>query len=91
MIQTNLVISEYYRPGLQWRWMFGVSSGDNKSFVWGFFCAMYDQNSNTFSTHTISGGGNISVYQNWDPWGGNRCIIDVNIGYPPDYLNVNIY
>jgi hypothetical protein len=69
MIQTNLVISEYYRPGLQWRWMFGVSSGDNKSFVWGFFCAMYDQNSNTFSTHTISGGGNISVYQNWDPWG----------------------
>jgi hypothetical protein len=91
VIQSNLLLSEYSRPGVQWRWMFGVSSGDNNSFVWGFFCAMYNANTDSFSAHTISGGGNISVYQNWDGSGWNRCIIDVNVGNPPNYLNVNIY
>jgi hypothetical protein len=91
VIQSNLLLSEYYRLGVQWRWMFGVSSEDNNYFVWVFFCAMYNANTDSFSAHTSSGGGNISVYQNWDGSGWNRCIIDVNVGNPPNYLNVNFY
>ena len=91
LIQTNLIFNSYDRPQLQYRWMIGVSSGDSLGWVWGFFCVIYDQSRNGFSAQAISGGGGISISQNWGSQGENRLNIDVNIANAPNYINLNIY
>jgi hypothetical protein len=90
-INANLLLSEYSRPQVQWRWMLGISSGDSASFVWGFFCVMYDQRTGSFSSTRLAGNTQITISNSWDPYGWNRCVIDVSISNPPQYINVNIY
>jgi hypothetical protein len=90
-INANLLLSEYSRPDVQWRWMLGISSGDNSDFLWGFFCAMYDHRTGAFSSTRLAGNTQISISQNFDAHGHNRCVIDVTTGNPPQYINVNIY
>ena len=91
IIQTNLLFNEYSRPNLQWRWIIGISTGDTLGWAWGFFCGIYDQYRNAFAVQAIYGGQNITISQNWDAWGGNRCIIDINVSNAHNYINLNIY
>jgi len=90
-INANLLLSEYSRPQVQWRWMLGISTADSTSFVWGFFCVMYDQRTNSFSSTRLAGNTQITISSNWDSHGWNRCVIDISISNPPQYINVNIY
>ncbi len=89
LINANLLLSEYGRPGVQWRWIMGISTGEaGRGLSWGFFTVIYDQNSGGFNSTRIVGS---TITQNWDPYGWNRCVITIYNATPPNYINVNIY
>jgi hypothetical protein len=91
LIGANYLLSLVNKPNIQWRWMFGISTGDTRDFVWGFFCAMFDRNRDVFNFHKIAGSTNIILSQNYSTDGWNRLVITINSSTPPLYLNVNIY
>jgi hypothetical protein len=92
LINANLLISEYSRPQVQWRWLIGISTGvSGYGLSWGFFAVIYDQSTGGFSSVRISGSTDIDITQNWDGSGWNRCVITIYNANPPPYINVNIY
>jgi hypothetical protein len=92
LINANLLLSEYGRPAVQWRWIMGISTGEaGRGLSWGFFTVIYDQNTGGFNMTRIVGSTDIDITQNWDPYGWNRCVITIYNGNPPNYINVNIY
>ena len=90
-VNANLLRSEYSRPGVQWWWFIGLSTADaGRVFSWGFWCVHYDQVYNSFSDTRLVGTGDVSITQNWDDSGWNRCIITIYNGNPAYLLNINI-
>jgi hypothetical protein len=91
LIGANYLLSLVNKPNIQWRWMFGISTGDIRDFVWGFFCGMFDEYRNVSNFHRIAGSTNIILSQNYSTDGWNRLVITINSSTPPLSLNVNIY
>jgi hypothetical protein len=94
-IPANSVRSEYNyyvgSPYVNWRLRIAFSTGDNlTTFLYGFFSTIHDNYTNFFTYFIDIGSSGVTISQNWDSQGGNRCVITISNSNSPRYLNINI-
>lgn len=91
-IMTNLILNEYGRPQLQYRYWLSMSIADSSlsSHYWAGF-VFYDQQSATFAVRSaVSNTSGWSLTWEWGPWGDHYLkVVFTHNSNLAQYLNVN--
>jgi hypothetical protein len=90
---TNLLLNEYGRPQLNFRWRISgnINNSDpNDSNKFFFANIFYNQLGNSFQVNITHSNGSWTITNFWGPQGDNYLRISVSNTTPATYLNINI-
>jgi len=90
---TNLLLNEYGRPQLNYRWRISgnINNSDpNDSNKFFFANIFYNQLGNSFQVNITHSNGSWTITNFWGPQGDNYLRISVSNTTPATYLNINI-